>query len=165
MGAADLWHRYIADGNKFRHHYSQNAGTGNGLHAHAGVLLDRARFEPDDCRGLSDPDCHIRDDAAGPVPRLPLLFGRCRGQPEVYILVLPAFGVFSEVSATFSGKPLFGYRSMVAATMAICVLSLMVWLHHFFTMGASPAINGFFGIMSMIIGIPTGVKIFNWLFT
>src|SRR5262249_57827598 len=78
---------------------------------------------------------------------------------------LPAFGVFSEVSATFSGKPMFGYRSMVAASMVICVMSMTVWLHHFFTMGASANINGFFGIMSMIIGIPTGVKIFNWLFT
>jgi cytochrome o ubiquinol oxidase subunit 1 len=87
------------------------------------------------------------------------------GHPEVYILVLPAFGIFSEVSATFSGKPMFGYRSMVAATMVICVLSMTVWLHHFFTMGASANINGFFGIMSMVIGIPTGVKIFNWLFT
>jgi len=87
------------------------------------------------------------------------------GHPEVYILVLPAFGVFSEVSATFSGKPLFGYRSMVAATMAICVLSLMVWLHHFFTMGASASVNAVFGIASMIIAVPTGVKIFNWLFT
>jgi len=87
------------------------------------------------------------------------------GHPEVYILVLPAFGVFSEVSATFSGKPLFGYRSMVAATMVICVLSCMVWLHHFFTMGASANVNAVFGIASMIIGVPTGVKIFNWLFT
>ena len=87
------------------------------------------------------------------------------GHPEVYILVLPAFGIFSEVIATFSGKPLFGYRSMVAATMAICILSFLVWLHHFFTMGASADINGFFGIMSMIIAVPTGVKIFNWLFT
>jgi cytochrome o ubiquinol oxidase subunit 1 len=87
------------------------------------------------------------------------------GHPEVYILVLPAFGVFSEVSATFSGKPLFGYRSMVAATMAICVLSYTVWLHHFFTMGASANINATFGMMSMIIAVPTGVKIFNWLFT
>jgi cytochrome o ubiquinol oxidase subunit I len=69
------------------------------------------------------------------------------GHPEVYILVLPAFGVFSEVIATFSGKPLFGYRSMVAATMAICVLSFLVWLHHFFTMGASANVNGFFGIL------------------
>jgi cytochrome o ubiquinol oxidase subunit 1 len=87
------------------------------------------------------------------------------GHPEVYILVLPAFGVFSEVSATFSGKPLFGYRSMVAATMAICILSYTVWLHHFFTMGASANVNAFFGLTSMIIAVPTGVKIFNWLFT
>ncbi len=87
------------------------------------------------------------------------------GHPEVYILILPAFGVFSEVVATFSGKPLFGYRSMVIATMAICLLSFMVWLHHFFTMGAGADINGVFGIMSMIIAVPTGVKIFNWLFT
>jgi cytochrome o ubiquinol oxidase subunit 1 len=87
------------------------------------------------------------------------------GHPEVYILILPAFGVFSEVSATFSGKPLFGYRSMVAATMVICVLAYTVWLHHFFTMGASANVNAFFGIASMIIAVPTGVKIFNWLFT
>jgi len=87
------------------------------------------------------------------------------GHPEVYILILPAFGVFSEVTATFSGKPLFGYRSMVVATMAICVLSLLVWLHHFFTMGASANVNAFFGVMTMIIAVPTGAKIFNWLFT
>jgi cytochrome o ubiquinol oxidase subunit 1 len=87
------------------------------------------------------------------------------GHPEVYILILPAFGIFSEVVSTFSGKPLFGYRSMVAATMAICILSFMVWLHHFFTMGAGADVNGFFGIMSMVIAVPTGVKIYNWLFT
>jgi cytochrome o ubiquinol oxidase subunit 1 len=87
------------------------------------------------------------------------------GHPEVYILVLPAFGIFSEVVATFSGKPLFGYRSMVAATMAICILSFMVWLHHFFTMGAGADVNAVFGIATMIIAVPTGVKIFNWLFT
>jgi cytochrome o ubiquinol oxidase subunit 1 len=87
------------------------------------------------------------------------------GHPEVYILILPAFGIFSEVVSTFSGKPLFGYRSMVAATMVICVLSFIVWLHHFFTMGASANVNGFFGIMTMIIAVPTGVKVFNWLFT
>jgi cytochrome o ubiquinol oxidase subunit I len=87
------------------------------------------------------------------------------GHPEVYILVLPAFGVFSEVISTFSGKPLFGYRSMIAATMAICILSFLVWLHHFFTMGAGADVNGFFGVMTMIIAVPTGVKVFNWLFT
>jgi cytochrome o ubiquinol oxidase subunit I len=87
------------------------------------------------------------------------------GHPEVYILILPAFGVFSEVIATFSRKPLFGYRSMVAATMVICVLSFIVWLHHFFTMGASADVNGFFGVMTMVIAVPTGVKVFNWLFT
>ena len=87
------------------------------------------------------------------------------GHPEVYILILPAFGVFSEVISTFSGKPLFGYRSMVMATMAICMLSFMVWLHHFFTMGAGADVNAIFGIASMIIAVPTGVKVFNWLFT
>lgn len=87
------------------------------------------------------------------------------GHPEVYILVLPAFGIFSEVISTFSGKPLFGYRSMVAATMVICILSFMVWLHHFFTMGAGADVNAIFGIATMIIAVPTGVKVFNWLFT
>jgi len=87
------------------------------------------------------------------------------GHPEVYILILPAFGIFSEVVSTFSGKPLFGYRSMILATMAICLLSFMVWLHHFFTMGAGADVNGFFGISTMIIAVPTGVKVFNWIFT
>jgi cytochrome o ubiquinol oxidase subunit I len=87
------------------------------------------------------------------------------GHPEVYILILPAFGVFSEVISTFSGKSLFGYRSMVMATMAICLLSFTVWLHHFFTMGAGADVNAVFGIASAIIAVPTGVKIFNWLFT
>jgi cytochrome o ubiquinol oxidase subunit 1 len=87
------------------------------------------------------------------------------GHPEVYILILPAFGVFSEVVATFSGKGLFSYRSMVLATLGICILSFTVWLHHFFTMGAGADVNSFFGIMSAIIAVPTGVKIFNWLFT
>lgn len=87
------------------------------------------------------------------------------GHPEVYILVLPVFGVFSEVVATYSKKPLFGYTSMVYATIAITILSFIVWLHHFFTMGSGANVNAFFGIMTMIIAIPTGVKIFNWLFT
>ena len=87
------------------------------------------------------------------------------GHPEVYILVLPCFGIYSEVVATFSGKPLFGYTSMVYATVCITVLSFMVWLHHFFTMGSGADVNAFFGIMTMIIAVPTGVKIFNWLFT
>src|SRR6266853_3018213 len=87
------------------------------------------------------------------------------GHPEVYILILPCFGVFSEVAATFSGKGLFSYRSMVWATLGICILSFMVWLHHFFTMGAGADVNAFFGIMSSIIAVPTGVKLFNWLFT
>lgn len=87
------------------------------------------------------------------------------GHPEVYILILPAFGIFSEVVATFSGKRLFGYKSMVWAIGAIAVLSYVVWLHHFFTMGAGANVNAFFGIMTMVIAIPTGVKVFNWLFT
>ena len=87
------------------------------------------------------------------------------GHPEVYILVLPAFGIFSEVVATFSGKKLFGYTSMVLAIIAITILSFTVWLHHFFTMGAGADVNTFFGIMTMIIAIPTGVKVFNWIFT
>jgi cytochrome o ubiquinol oxidase subunit 1 len=87
------------------------------------------------------------------------------GHPEVYILVLPAFGVWSEVVSTFSGKRLFGYASMVYATMVIAILSYLVWLHHFFTMGSGASVNSFFGITTMIISIPTGAKIFNWLFT
>ncbi|TWB23598.1 cytochrome bo3 quinol oxidase subunit 1 apoprotein [Nitrospirillum amazonense] len=87
------------------------------------------------------------------------------GHPEVYILVLPAFGIFSEVISTFSSKKLFGYTSMVYATVCITVLSFIVWLHHFFTMGAGANVNAFFGISTMIISIPTGAKIFNWLFT
>ncbi|MBM7335067.1 MAG: cytochrome o ubiquinol oxidase subunit I [Alcanivorax sp.] len=87
------------------------------------------------------------------------------GHPEVYILILPAFGIFSEVVSTFSRKRLFGYASMVYATVVITVLSYLVWLHHFFTMGSGPTVNSFFGITTMIISIPTGAKVFNWLFT
>ncbi|WP_027016369.1 cytochrome o ubiquinol oxidase subunit I [Comamonas composti] len=87
------------------------------------------------------------------------------GHPEVYILILPCFGVFSEIVSTFSRKRLFGYTSMVYATVCITVLSYLVWLHHFFTMGSGASVNTFFGITTMIISIPTGAKIFNWLFT
>ncbi|MGG2477362.1 cytochrome o ubiquinol oxidase subunit I, partial [Rhizobium sp. BR5] len=87
------------------------------------------------------------------------------GHPEVYILVLPAFGIFSEIVATFSNKRLFGYASMVYATAVITILAYLVWLHHFFTMGSGASVNAFFGITTMIISIPTGAKIFNWLFT
>ncbi len=87
------------------------------------------------------------------------------GHPEVYILVLPAFGIFSEIVATFCGKRLFGYASMVYATCVITILSYLVWLHHFFTMGSGASVNAFFGITTMIISIPTGAKMFNWLFT
>lgn len=87
------------------------------------------------------------------------------GHPEVYILILPAFGIFSEVVSTFSRKRLFGYTSMVWALAAITFLSFTVWLHHFFTMGAGADVNAFFGITTMLIAVPTGVKVFNWLFT
>lgn len=87
------------------------------------------------------------------------------GHPEVYILILPAFGIFSHTVTTFSGRRLFGYTSLVYATCAIAVLSFSVWLHHFFTMGSSANVNAFFGIMTMIIAVPTGVKVFDWLFT
>jgi cytochrome o ubiquinol oxidase subunit 1 len=87
------------------------------------------------------------------------------GHPEVYILILPLFGVFSEIVATYSRKRLFGYSSMIYATVVITVLAYMVWLHHFFTMGAGATVNSFFGIATMIISIPTGAKLFNWLFT
>ena len=87
------------------------------------------------------------------------------GHPEVYILILPLFGVFSEIVATYSGKRLFGYSSMVYATVVITILSYLVWLHHFFTMGSGATVNSFFGITTMIISIPTGAKVFNWLFT
>jgi len=87
------------------------------------------------------------------------------GHPEVYILILPAFGIFSEITSTFSDKRLFGYTSMVYATVVITILSYVVWLHHFFTMGSGASVNSFFGITTMVISIPTGAKIFNWLFT
>lgn len=87
------------------------------------------------------------------------------GHPEVYIVALPAFGIFSEVIATFSRKSLYGYKSMVYAIVGIAFLSMIVWVHHFYTMGSGPAVNSFFSITTMLIAVPTGIKMFNWLFT
>jgi cytochrome o ubiquinol oxidase subunit 1 len=108
---------------------------------------------------------HFFTNDAGGNPMMYINLIWAWGHPEVYILILPCFGVFSEVVATFSSKPLFGYTSMVYATVCITILSFLVWLHHFFTMGSGADVNAFFGITTMIISIPTGVKIFNWLFT
>jgi cytochrome o ubiquinol oxidase subunit 1 len=108
---------------------------------------------------------HFFTNALGGDPMMYINLIWIWGHPEVYILMLPLFGVYSEIVPTFSGKRLFGYASMVYATMAIAVLSLIVWLHHFFTMGNGAAVNTFFGITTMIISVPTGVKIFNWLLT
>ncbi len=108
---------------------------------------------------------HFFTDFAGGNPMMYINLIWVWGHPEVYILILPAFGVFSEVVATFSQKKLFGYTTMVWAIGIITFLSFIVWLHHFFTMGAGADVNAFFGITTMIIAIPTGVKVFNWLFT
>lgn len=110
-------------------------------------------------------DFHFFTNEFGGDPMLYVNLIWAWGHPEVYILVLPVFGVFSEVTSTFSRKTLFGYATMVYATAAITILSFIVWLHHFFTMGAGANVNAFFGIATTIIAIPTGVKIFNWLFT
>jgi cytochrome o ubiquinol oxidase subunit 1 len=108
---------------------------------------------------------HFFTSTAGGNPMMYINLIWAWGHPEVYILALPAFGIFSEIVATFSRKKLFGYTSMVVALIAITVLSFTVWLHHFFTMGAGADVNTFFGIMTMVIAIPTGVKVFNWIFT
>lgn len=110
-------------------------------------------------------DFHFFTNELGGSPMLYVNLIWTWGHPEVYLLVLPAFGLYSEIVATFCRKSLFGYNSMVYATVAITVLSLIVWVHHFFTMGAGANVNAFFGIMTMIIAIPTGVKLFSWLFT
>jgi cytochrome o ubiquinol oxidase subunit 1 len=108
---------------------------------------------------------HFFTNEAGGSPMMYVNLIWTWGHPEVYILVLPAFGAFSEIVSTFSRKRLFGYTSMIYATIAITVLAFVVWVHHFFTMGAGANVNAFFGIMTMVIAIPTGVKIFSWLFT
>ncbi len=110
-------------------------------------------------------DMHFFTSDSGGNPMMYINLIWAWGHPEVYILVLPAFGIFSEVVPTFARKAIFGYKTMVAALFAIMFLSFVVWQHHFFTMGAGPNVNAFFGIMTAIIGVPTGVKIFNWLFT
>ncbi|MFJ4141457.1 cytochrome o ubiquinol oxidase subunit I [Pseudomonas sp. NPDC089734] len=110
-------------------------------------------------------DFHIFTNELGGNPMMYVNLFWAWGHPEVYILILPAFGVFSEVISTFTGKRLFGHKSMIFASGAICVLGFMVWLHHFFTMGAGANVNAFFGLATMLIAIPTGVKLFNWLFT
>ena len=110
-------------------------------------------------------DTHIFTSEFGGNPMMFVNLFWAWGHPEVYILILPAFGIFSEVVPVFSQKKLFGYASMVWALVAITFLSFIVWLHHFFTMGAGANVNAFFGIMTMIISVPTGVKVFNWLFT
>ena len=151
---------------------------GHDLYAHADVLLDHAGVEPPHRRGVPDPHRDARDADPRPLSRLPFLHQRsrrqCRDVHEPDLGVGPSrrstswccrrSGFISEVVATFSGKPLFGYRFMVLAALAICVMSFMVWLDHFFTMGAGPNLNAIFGIASMIIAVPTGVKIYNWLF-
>ena len=108
---------------------------------------------------------HFFTNDAGGAPMMFMNLIWAWGHPEVYILVLPAFGIFSEIFSTFSGKPLFGYRSMVAATLFICIVAMMTWLHHFFTMGAGAAVNTAFGISTSVIAVGTGVKIYNWIFT
>ena len=110
-------------------------------------------------------DMHFFTSMAGGNPMMYVNLIWAWGHPEVYILVLPAFGIFSEIVATFSKKRIFGYTSMVIALVAITILSFTVWLHHFFTMGGGADVNTFFGIMTMVIAIPTGVKVFNWIFT
>ena len=110
-------------------------------------------------------DMHFFTSGGGGNPMMYVNLIWMWGHPEVYILVLPAFGIFSEVVSAFSQKKLFGYTTMIWATIAITFFSFIVWLHHFFTMGAGANVNAFFGIMTMVIAIPTGVKVFNWLFT
>ena len=110
-------------------------------------------------------DFHIFTNELGGNPMMYVNLFWAWGHPEVYILILPAFGVFSEVTSTFAGKRLFGHKSMIYASGAIAVLGFAVWLHHFFTMGSGASVNTFFGLATMLISIPTGVKLFNWLFT
>lgn len=121
------------------------------------------------CLGLllidRDFGAHFFTTTAGGMPMQYVNLFWIWGHPEVYIVILPAFGIFSEVFSTFSHKRLFGYSAMVVSLVSIAILSFVVWVHHFFTMGAGPGVNSFFGVSTMAIAIPTGVKVFNWLFT
>lgn len=110
-------------------------------------------------------DMNFFTTTAGANPMVWINYVWIFGHPEVYVLVIPAFGMVSEIVPTFSSKRLFGYTSMVWAVLVLLILSMLVWVHHFFTMGAGPVVNTFFGVATMIIAIPTGVKVFNWLFT
>ncbi|MGO3453126.1 MAG: cytochrome o ubiquinol oxidase subunit I [Marinomonadaceae bacterium] len=110
-------------------------------------------------------DFHFFTNTGGGNPMMYINLFWAWGHPEVYVLVLPAFGIFSEVISTFTGKRLFGHKSMIYASGAISILGFIVWLHHFFTMGSSANVNAFFGVATMIIAVPTGLKLFNWLFT
>ncbi|MFV0430633.1 MAG: cytochrome o ubiquinol oxidase subunit I [Alphaproteobacteria bacterium] len=110
-------------------------------------------------------DFHIFTNSYGGNPMMFINLIWAWGHPEVYVLVMPAFGIYSEIVATFCRKKLFGQKTMIYALVVICFLSFIVWAHHFFTMGAGPNVNAFFGIATMIIAVPTGVKMFNWLFT
>src|SRR6202012_2895498 len=108
---------------------------------------------------------HFFDSQAGGAPIVWMHFFWIFGHPEVYVLILPAFGIASEVIPVFSRKAIFGYPAMVAASVGIAFVSLSVWAHHMFTMGMSAGGNAFFALSTMIVGIPTGIKIFNWLGT
>ena len=178
VGAADLRRGHADDGHRLHRHDPEDTRARHGLHENDDVLLDGAGRQPADRRRLPDPYRHAGDADARPLSRLPFLHQYRRRQhddvhqPDLGVGApggvhpgLPAFGIFSEIISTFSRKPLFNYRSMVIATLSICLISFCVWLHHFFTMGAGADVNAVFGISTSIIAVATGVKIFNWLFT
>jgi cytochrome o ubiquinol oxidase subunit I len=180
VGIADLRRRHLADRRQLCDHNPQNPCAGHGLSADDDVLLDGTALAAKLLIVAAFPvltatlamltldrylGFHFFTNEAGGNMRMFINLIWAWGHPEVYILVLPAFGIFSEVISTFSGKPLFGYRSMVIATMTICLISFIVWLHHFFTMGAGADVNTLFGIATAIIAVATGAKVYNWLFT
>lgn len=178
MGVATLGYWYDVNRYQLLRDDPEDACAGYDNVQDAGLYLGLFVRQRTDHRLFPDSDGYRRVADPGSLSGHPFLYQRygrqhddvhqpdlAWGHPEVYILILPVFGVFSEIAATFSRKRLFGYTSLVWATVCITVLSFIVWLHHFFTMGAGANVNAFFGITTMIIAIPTGVKIFNWLFT